>query len=125
MFNLLFQSICHCLDDRKISGGLGSYVYTIPESQVVVTGTPKTISKISDHNKEITSHFCGDCGSTLWRSGGSQPEGMIGIRAGCIDDPKVADEMKPIMELYVERKPKWLSAVQGAEQRNWKYELIE
>jgi len=50
---------------------------------------------------------------------------MIGLRAGCVDDPRVADEMEPIMELYVERKPKWLAAIEGADQRNWKYELIE
>jgi len=50
---------------------------------------------------------------------------MIGVGAGCIDDPKVADEMKPIMALYVEKKPKWLSVADGADQRNWKHELIQ
>lgn len=95
----LAQSICHCLDDRKITGSLFSTVFTIPKSNfTITTGTPKSITKISDHGKSITSHFCGDCGTTLFRSGGSQPEDALGLRAGVLDDPKIVNEAAVEME---------------------------
>jgi hypothetical protein len=100
------QSICHCLDDRKITGGLFSTVFVIPKSSFTITaGTPQTFSKLSDHGKSVTSHFCGDCGTTLLRTGGWQPEDVLALRAGVLNDPKVVNEVAVQMELYFERKP--------------------
>jgi hypothetical protein len=42
----------------------------------------------------------------------------LGLRAGVLDDPKIVNEAAVQMELYVERKPAWLKAVEGAQQRD-------
>ena len=44
---------------------------------------------------------------------------------GLIDELEVVDGAKVQMELYVERRPKWVSKVEGAEQRNCRYELVD
>jgi hypothetical protein len=52
----LAQALCHCADCRKISGGNYSNNIVVPSQNFkVVSGTPKTISKIADSGKEITS----------------------------------------------------------------------
>ena len=51
----------------------------------------------------------------------------MGLRAGMVDqwDEVVnAESGKPIMEVYVERRPPWLKQVEGAEQRDARYRLV-
>jgi hypothetical protein len=58
------QTLCHCADCRKISGGNYSNNFIVPSERFkVVEGTPKKISKIADTTgKEITvksfAHMC-------------------------------------------------------------------
>jgi hypothetical protein len=40
-------------------------------------GNLKEISKVADSGKNITSYFCGDCGTTLFRKGDSFPNNVI------------------------------------------------
>lgn len=56
-----------------------------------MAGSPKTISKTADSGKEITSEFCGDCGTTLFRWGDAfgGKDGMRIIKAGILDDGKL------------------------------------
>jgi hypothetical protein len=65
------QALCHCADCRKITGSTYSTNIIVPgEGFSVTKGTPKTIGKKGDNTgNTITSHFCGDCGSTLFRDG--------------------------------------------------------
>lgn len=37
------------------------------------SGNPKQYSKITDAKNTITSYFCGDCGTTLWRESSGYP----------------------------------------------------
>lgn len=82
----------------------------------VTKGTPKTISKKADSGKTITSYFCGDCGSTLYRAGETFGDAKI-IKAGILDDPSALDDAKPVLELYASERVPWVSAVNGAEQK--------
>ena len=67
---LLSQALCHCPDCKKISGGNYSNNFVVPsEAFKVTSGTPKTISKTADSGKSITSNFCSECGTTLFRYG--------------------------------------------------------
>ena len=51
---------------------------------------------------------------------------IINIKAGVIDDLNWVDnEGKPMLEVYVERRVKWLSPLDGVLQLNGKYEVIE
>ncbi len=80
----------------------------------VVAGTPKTFSKTADSGKTITSHFCGDCGSTLFRQcetfGAS-----TAVKAGIIDGPGALDASRPTAELFAPRRVAWVPEIPGTE----------
>ncbi|KAI1623555.1 Mss4-like protein [Exophiala viscosa] len=111
--------LCHCADCRHISGGLYSYNVVVPSSEFKVTsGTPKEISKTADSGKSITSNFCPECGTTLFRYGDSfgGKDGMRIIKAGVLDDVSVVNSAKPTGELYSNERIQWVEPVQGADQ---------
>ncbi|KAJ2896242.1 hypothetical protein MKZ38_005736 [Zalerion maritima] len=107
------KALCHCLDCRKITGSVYSTNIIVPEAGFTVTGTPKTIAKTGDTGNTITSHFCPDCGSTLFRDGSSFPGSKI-VKAGVLDD---IEEAKPLAELYVKHRVSWVDPVEGTAQK--------
>ena len=78
-------------------------------------GTPKTISKVADSGKTITSHFCGDCGTTLFRTGDSFPGAYV-VKIGIMDDPQWPVKNQPKGELFVGGRVPFLSPLKGADQ---------
>jgi len=112
------KALCHCLDCRKISGSTYSTNFIVPEDGFKVTsGKPKTITKTADSGNEITSHFCGDCGSTLFRDGASFPGSKI-IKVGVMDDAEVLNDGKPMVELFAPERVNWVSEIGGAAQKD-------
>lgn len=128
--------LCHCLDCRKISGSTYSNNLVVPENNFKIVsgisfppasllvhvvlmkcsiGTPKTISKVADTGKTITSHFCGDCGTTLYRDGASFPNAVI-IKSGILDDPEFPNKNIPKGELFASERVKWIAPIDGAAQ---------
>jgi len=79
------------------------------------SGTPKTISKKADSGKEITSHFCPDCGTTVFRTGESFPQAVV-IKAGVLDSKDWASENVPKAELFAGNRVDWIPAIEGAGQ---------
>ncbi|QIX01378.1 hypothetical protein AMS68_006895 [Peltaster fructicola] len=103
------KAVCHCLDCRKISGSAYSTNILVPSQGFeLTTGKPKTIAKTADSGKTITSYFCGDCGSTLWRETATFGDNKI-IKAGSLDDVDALDQHQPEIELFDEHKVKWSS----------------
>ncbi|KAK5245181.1 hypothetical protein LTR16_007381, partial [Cryomyces antarcticus] len=103
-------ALCHCTDCRKISGSTYSTNILVPEDGFEVTsGSPKKFAKTADSKNTITSYFCGDCGSTLFRDG---------PKVGVIDDVKAMDEAKPGVELYAPTRVAWVPEIQGADQKD-------
>lgn len=128
------HALCHCLDCRKISGSSYSNNVIVPEANFKlesgmrspssntirtrpdnVAGKPKEISKTADTGKNIISHFCADCGTTLFRTGDSFPQAVI-IKAGILDDPEWPNQNIPKVELFAPERVKWTSALEGAAQ---------
>jgi len=109
------QALCHCNDCRKITGSTYSTNIVVPDDGFKVQGTPKTISKTADGGNEITSHFCGDCGSTLFRTSKTFGENKV-VKAGVMDDADALDKAKPGAELYKENKVGWVPDTAGAAQ---------
>ncbi|KAF2243950.1 hypothetical protein BU26DRAFT_492860 [Trematosphaeria pertusa] len=113
----VMQALCHCVDCRKITGSTYSTNSIYPESGFKVTqGTTKTHSKTADGGNTITSHFCPDCGSTMWREGPSFP-GLKIVKTGTLDDVNALANAKPGAELYAPTRVSWVAAVEGAEQK--------
>ena len=89
----------------------------VPGDKFEVTGgKPKTFSKKADGGNEITSHFCGDCGSTMWREGKTFGTSKV-IKVGSLDDPKAFDDAKPAIELYAPERISWVQSVGEAAQK--------
>jgi len=111
------KALCHCLDCRKISGSTYSTNLIVPgEGFEVTSGSPKSISKKgSNTGNDITSYFCPDCGSTLYRDGASFGDSKI-IKAGVMDDFEALNEAKPGLELYAPNRPHWVAAIPEAQQ---------
>ncbi|KAL5344277.1 hypothetical protein ACLOAV_010781 [Pseudogymnoascus australis] len=100
--------LCHCTDCHKITGShFSDNAQVLDKNFTLVSGTPKQFTKTADSGSEITSHFCGDCGTTLWRSGIFFPGGKI-VKSGIMDDPKWQGEQRPVGELFAESKTAWL-----------------
>ncbi|KAI0503413.1 Mss4-like protein [Xylaria bambusicola] len=113
----LGKAICHCLDCRKITGSTYSTnIIVAGPNFKLLSGTPKSIAKTADSGKEIVSHFCGDCGSTLFRDGVSFGDGKV-IKAGTLDDINALDDAKPAVELFAAHRAGWVVEVPGAAQK--------
>lgn len=78
----------------------------------VVSGTPKTIAKTGDSGNVVTSHFCGDCGSTLFRDGPTFGPNTV-IKVGVLDSPTALDDAKPALELFSPTRVSWVPEVPG------------
>ncbi|KAI0178666.1 Mss4-like protein [Hypoxylon sp. FL1284] len=108
--------LCHCTDCRKITGSTFSTNVMVPSAQFRITsGTPKTITKVADSGKDITSSFCGDCGTTLFRESETFGNNKA-VKAGIMDDQAVVDDAKPAFELFAHRRVGWVPEMPGAEQ---------
>ncbi|KAF2224037.1 Mss4-like protein [Elsinoe ampelina] len=109
--------LCHCRDCHKISGSVFSTNILVPKDSFKTTkGKPKTIAKKADSGKEITSYFCGDCGTTLYRLGDWNPTGVI-IKAGVLDDVDHLTNGKPGVELFAPSRMPWISQVDGSDEK--------
>lgn len=48
----------------------------------------------------------------------------VGLRAGALDDQSILDKT-PMVEVYVERRMKWLKPVDGAMQLDAQYQVVQ
>lgn len=48
---------------------------------------------------------------------------LVGVRAGVLDDQSLLDTA-PQMEVYVDRRPKYMQPIEGAVQLNSKYQIL-
>ena len=94
---------CHCLNCQKSSGAGRVPFAGYPEHQVTVRGATKTFSYTADSGGTATSHFCPECGSTVFGKTTSFP-GVLAIRLGSMDD---SSAFEPQMEVYMKRLQKW------------------
>jgi hypothetical protein len=88
-----------------------------PEEFKIIAGTPKSIAKTADSGKTITSYFCGDCGSTLYRDTPTFGENKI-VKVGILDDPNAFSNAKPGLELFTSERVSWVTAIEGAQQNS-------
>jgi hypothetical protein len=115
---MILQALCHCLDCRKISGSTYSTNIIVPgEGFELTKGNPKTITKKGDNtSNDITSHYCPDCGSTLWRDGATFGDAKV-VKVGVMDDFNSLEDAKPALELYAGHRPSWVNKIGGADQK--------
>lgn len=110
------KALCHCTDCKKITGSTYSTNAVYPEAGFkVLKGTAKQHTVTADSGNKITSHFCGDCGSTMWRDGATF-NGLKVLKVGTLDDTEALANAKPGAELFAPARVSWVTAVENAKQ---------
>lgn len=111
----IIQALCHCRDCQRISGSAFGFNWVVPAAQLSVIGTPKEYTSTADSGNPVTSHFCGNCGTTLWREGPAT-QGMTYVKGGMLDGA-AAEGAKPVAEIFTKSRLPWLQAIEGAHQK--------
>ncbi|KAM0268874.1 hypothetical protein ACHAQH_009899 [Verticillium albo-atrum] len=63
-------ALCHFQDCRRTSGSAFGINWVVPGPQLAVSeGTPAEYTAPTKSGNPVTNHFCGRCGTTLWRDG--------------------------------------------------------
>ncbi|KAL1585116.1 hypothetical protein WHR41_06523 [Cladosporium halotolerans] len=110
------KALCHCADCKKISGSAYSTNIIIPnEGFKITSGSPKTWAKRADSGADVTTSFCGDCGTNMWRTTPTFGENRV-VKVGILDDLSVLNSFEPAVELYAPERVSWLKKQEGAAQ---------
>lgn len=113
--------ICHCADCHKISASVFLCLFTIKDSHLThVRGQDHlksyTSSKGIQSGKSMTSFFCNNCGTLMYRTSESYP-GSKWLPLGTVDDLRLRETaLKPTLEQFVKDRADWLHAVPGVAQ---------
>ncbi|MEQ8652573.1 MAG: GFA family protein [Kiloniellales bacterium] len=91
---------CHCTDCRRLTGAAYATLLFVPKDEVKISGATKSYQHSSDRGSTMTKSFCPTCGSQLF-SENSAREGMVGLRAGNMDQP---EQVKPQRSIFVDSK---------------------
>ena len=80
---------CHCTDCRRVTRSAFNVGVKLAMADFSMTrGAPKTFIKQGASGRELSRHFCGDCGSPLFTSSPAHAD-LIFVKAGALDDPAV------------------------------------
>lgn len=97
-----------------MTGSAFSTNIMVPGEGFTSSGNIKTYSKTAENGNSIESHFCPECGSTMWASGVAFADSKV-IKVGSLDNKDCLEEGKPALELYAPNKPSWIHKIDGAE----------
>jgi hypothetical protein len=94
---------CHCRDCRRVSGSAYAPTLFFPVDAVEIAGEPAWYESTGGSGQPIRRGFCATCGTQLF----GRPTlraGMIGIRAGTLDDPA---QYRPQADIFTAHAPSW------------------
>lgn len=112
----IFTFRCHCKDERRLTGAAFALnILYSDETLKAEKGMLKSHSITAGSGNTITSYFCDDCASLLYRASSGYPGTMV-IKAGCIDDEDAAMTYVPDIELFTRSRVPWVPAIEGAKQ---------
>ncbi|KAI1457023.1 Mss4-like protein [Annulohypoxylon moriforme] len=118
---LIDTFVCNCTDCHKITASMFASNFIVADTHLrhvrgqenlKTFGQSKTIK--SGH--QMTNHFCGTCGTLMYRVSARWP-GTSVLRIGTVDDFSLMNTvLKPRIELFVEERMGWMGEVKGAVQ---------
>ena len=96
-------SICHCLACQRRTGSAFGVQARFAADQVRVVGRYNDYIRVSDEGEERTSHFCPDCGATVFFA----VDGVdIAVPVGAFADPSFPP---PVRSIYESRRHPWVA----------------
>jgi hypothetical protein len=99
----MFSANCHCLSCQHLSGAGHVFFLVFPQDKVKVSGTVAQYKYKADSGKNVTSHFCPNCGSRLYAES-ELGFGTYGVMAACLDDTSA---YRPKLTAYAKRLQAW------------------
>jgi hypothetical protein len=95
---------CHCEDCRRCTGSAFNIGVRLDRAGFrIATGAPKGFTKRGASGRELTRHFCPDCGSPLFTSSPKHPD-YVYVKAGTLDIPEV---VRPTHQNWVVSAVPW------------------
>lgn len=81
-------------------------------------GSEKTCTQRHETGMNLTVHFCGNCGGTVYKTADNKEfSGMAVVQVGTIDDSNFMEDSKPGIELFTKYRAPWVPAVEGTAQK--------
>lgn len=97
-------SMCHCRACQRRTGSVVGVQARFSRDRVTVEGRATRYERVGDAGARIASHFCPDCGSTLyWEM--DVMEGCVAVAVGAFAD---AGFPPPTFSVYEARRHPWL-----------------
>ncbi|KAF4550033.1 Hypothetical protein D9617_19g103380 [Elsinoe fawcettii] len=110
--------ICHCTDCHKLHSSMFGCNFILPSLHLNLLRGQDVLktyaTKVSIGTKNtMTNHFCGTCGTLMWRSGTGFP-GMAIPRVGTVDDFNLMEgRLRPRVEQFIKDRVGWLGEAEG------------
>ncbi|TGO55735.1 hypothetical protein BOTNAR_0238g00030 [Botryotinia narcissicola] len=113
--------VFHCHDCRKITASMFASNFTIADSHLKHIRGRENL-KVFSQSKTIATkatmanHFCGTCGTLMYRVGSRFPNMSI-LRIGTVDDFHLHEmKLRPGVEQFIEGRVEWLREMEGIKQ---------
>lgn len=103
-------SACNCLDCQRRTGSVFGVAAYYPREQLIsVEGASKAFARGSDAGRNLTMHFCPECGTTVYWDLEMRPS-HVGVAVGCFADPEF---FAPARAVWTMRRHHWVSFPDG------------
>ncbi len=102
-------SMCHCQVCQRRTGSTYSVHAYFSRSRVKMEGSPKPYIRTAESGRAIESHFCPNCGSTMFWGHPLQAD-QIGIPVGAFADPSFP---LPDVSIFMPYKYPWVVVPEG------------
>jgi hypothetical protein len=79
-------------------------------------GNLKATSKTADSGNIISTYFCPECGSSMYRAGPTFA-GQRVIQAGVLDDMDLLNGLQMEVELFAPQRVCWVKKVEGTDDK--------
>ncbi len=104
-------NICHCTDCQRRSGVPMTCNAYFLKSDVRLEGESKIYIREVQDGRNLHSHFCPTCGSTVCWTLDLRP-GHYGVAVGCFNDP---DFPAPTVSIWEQSKYAWTETPPGCQ----------
>lgn len=105
-------SMCHCLACQRRTGSAFGIQARFRADDVRVVGRRSDYVRTSDEGgKDLTFHFCPDCGATVFFTDSTAPD-VIGVPVGAFADPSFP---APTVSVFESRRHPWSAVPAGLE----------
>lgn len=98
-----FSIICCCAQCQKITGTGHAPQLALPREAVTIDGEPARYELKADSGNVVTSAFCKECGSPIYKTSSGFPQ-FVFFHAGSLDDPSSYD---PQQVVWTRKKQPW------------------